>query len=405
MIHRQILFILLLTGFCFLFSKSVVLSGNGHFSFNDPFNRQVNNSVQHASLAGLTIVNDVPLKQNTIQVALLLDVSGSMNGLIEQAKSQLWDILNEFARTEREGEITQLEMALYTYGNGFSGNRGNYISQLVDFTTDMDMISEELFALATTGSEEYCGTVIKTSLDELSWAEDDGLKVIYIAGNESFNQGSISYQRACSLAKSKDVVVNTIYCGAYNEGVREAWKSGALAGGGDYFNIDQNKRTVYVETPYDDQIDQLNSRLNQTYIPYGNEGQEKLANQTRQDNNAKSYSKANSVDRATFKSSKKYKAESWDLVDAYEKDKSIIKKAKVVDESMKQLNETELEAKVKETAAERAKIKQEIQELDKKRRAYKTTKAKETKDKNLQNSIKESVKKQAKAKGYKEKNN
>ena len=34
---------------------------------------------------------------NTVKIALLLDTSNSMDGLIDQAKSQLWDIVNKFA--------------------------------------------------------------------------------------------------------------------------------------------------------------------------------------------------------------------------------------------------------------------------------------------------------------------
>ena len=36
-----------------------------------------------------------------------------MNGLIEQAKSQLWKILNELARTEKDGQEPTLQIALY----------------------------------------------------------------------------------------------------------------------------------------------------------------------------------------------------------------------------------------------------------------------------------------------------
>jgi len=37
------------------------------------------------------------VKTDEVKIAILLDVSGSMDGLIEQAKSQLWDIVNKFS--------------------------------------------------------------------------------------------------------------------------------------------------------------------------------------------------------------------------------------------------------------------------------------------------------------------
>src|SRR5688500_6199647 len=51
-----------------------------------------------------------------VQVAILLDTSGSMDGLIEQAKNQLWKIVNQFAQLKRDRRTPVLEVALYEYG-------------------------------------------------------------------------------------------------------------------------------------------------------------------------------------------------------------------------------------------------------------------------------------------------
>ena len=338
--------------------------------------------------------------RNAIQVALLLDTSSSMSGLIEQAKSQLWNILNELARTKRNGEETTLEMALYEYGNPGKSTQANQINQLTPFTTDMDLISEVLFSLGTSGGEEYCGAVIQTALQELEWTSDEALKLIYIAGNEGFDQGPISFYDACKDAKVRGIMINTIFCGRESEGIKTFWKSGALAGGGDFLNIDHNEATTYVQTPYDDQINQLNTRLNNTYIPFGNKGKQKKENQMIQDSNAGSYSQVNAADRAVFKSSKKYKATDWDLVDAYKKDKKVIQEVKVVDEKLKELSVEELEAKIQQVTHERTKIQEEIRQLDKKRRQYKAKKQTND-DSSLQKNMIQNIQKQAELKGYK----
>src|SRR5438309_1717807 len=58
-----------------------------------------------------------PVKQKpVVQIALLLDTSGSMDGLIEQAKTQLWKVVNEFAKAERGGVRPEIQVALYHYG-------------------------------------------------------------------------------------------------------------------------------------------------------------------------------------------------------------------------------------------------------------------------------------------------
>ena len=80
-------------------------------------------------------------------------------------------------------------------------------------------------------------------------------------------KGNIDYRDAANNAKEKGVVVNTIFCGNYSHGIDTKWKDGALLTYGDYMAIDHNKETIYVASPYDDAILQLNIQLNGTYIP------------------------------------------------------------------------------------------------------------------------------------------
>jgi len=352
---------------------------------------------------------ETPIEKNKIQVALLLDTSSSMDGLIEQAKSQLWQILNLLAHTEGQKE-TELEIALYEYGNSVRKTNDVQIRKVSDFTTDMDFISEKLFSLTTNGGNEYCGQVIKRSLDQLEWGEEDGdMKMIYIAGNERFTQGPFSYATACQEAKKQNISVNTIFCGNCEEGVRGLWKQGADLGDGEFLCINQNQPTVYIETPHDDRINELNKKLNETYIPFGKKGKAKKESQRRQDKNAAGYSKANSAERAAFKSSKKYKAESWDLVDAYKKDKNILSNGQVdlttVSDTLQNISIEELEAQIQNAAAQRAAIQTEIQNLNVERQNYINENSKKIPtENNLKNSILKSVENQAKKKGYKIKN-
>jgi hypothetical protein len=147
-----------------------------------------------------------------IQVALLLDTSNSMDGLIEQAKSQLWKMVNQLATTKKNGEIPNIEIALYEYGNDRLAVTDGYVRLVSPLTTDLDLISEKLFQLTTNGGSEYCGYVIDQSADELAWTEHaDDLKLIIIAGNEPFTQGPKPYQEACKKAIEKGIMINTIF--------------------------------------------------------------------------------------------------------------------------------------------------------------------------------------------------
>lgn len=347
-----------------------------------------------------------PTKGQTIMLALLLDTSNSMDGLIDQAKSQLWKIVNEMAAAKCEdGAQPNIKIALYEYGNdGLSSDEG-YIRQVSALTEDLDVISEKLFSLSTNGGNEFCGHVIKTSLNQLAWsASNADLKMIFIAGNEPFTQGSVSYELACGAAKEKGVVVNTIYCGDFNDGITLSWKRGADLTGGTFMSIDVNSKTVYVPTPYDDQIAVLNDKLNATYVYYGASGEYKKGQQIVQDKNAASYGLANMAERSFCKSSSAYKNSSWDLVDAAKDNEKVITETKSDDlpQEMRTMSIEQRKVYIKKKSEERTKIQVEIQTLNRKRLEYisKNT-PQSSKDKMLDASMMKAIKEQGSAKNLK----
>jgi len=339
-----------------------------------------------------------------IQLALLLDTSNSMDGLIEQAKSQLWSIVNELAKAKCDNTLPDLQIALYEYGNDNLPMSEGYIRLVTPLTSDLDEISKDLFELTTNGGDEFCGQVIASSLKRLDWSSSDkDLKLIFIAGNEPFTQGKINYKTVCTNAKEKGVVVNTIFCGNFDEGIRTAWKDGAVITGGKYFSIEQNRKTVYIPSPYDDRITKLNSLLNETYIPYGHKGRQKKANQSAQDANAMSYGAANTVQRAVSKSSRVYKNKSWDLVDAAEEEEFDV--AEIAEEQlpaeMKGMDDKEKLEFIEKNKAERNEIQKEIRELNAKRVQYIAEHKKENNSEGmLDNAILMAIQEQAKAKNY-----
>ena len=317
-----------------------------------------------------------------IQVALLLDTSNSMDGLIDQAKSRLWNIINTLTTLKYKGKAPVIEIALYEYGNDGLSPAGNFIRQVTPLTTDLDLISEKLFALRTNGGSEYCGAVITQAVKSLHWGKNEAdMKLIYIAGNEPFNQGRISYKEATSEAVGKSIFVNTIYCGDKTEGIQSNWKDGADRGHGQYFNIDADRKVVFIETPYDEKIAACNDRINQTYIGYGTYGESRKTNQAVQDQNAKSLSAANSTERYVSKSKKGvYRNESWDLVDRVNQDKSVLKTISKGDlpKELQEKSVAELEVLIAAKTKERESIQNEMTALAKQRQKYIDEAAKKT---------------------------
>ena len=67
-------------------------------------------------LGGAAATKGSPPPSPTIQIAILLDTSNSMDGLIDQAKTQLWNIVNEFIRAKKDGKPPAMQVALFEYG-------------------------------------------------------------------------------------------------------------------------------------------------------------------------------------------------------------------------------------------------------------------------------------------------
>lgn len=342
-------------------------------------------------------------KEQYVKIALLLDTSNSMDGLINQAKAQLWDIVNEFTHAKcGTGVRPSLQIALYEYGNDKLSSREGYIRQVLGFSNDLDEISEKLFSLTTNGGEEYCGQIIHTSLKQLDWGNNaDDLKMIFIAGNEPFTQGKLDYRDAAANAKEKDIIVNTIFCGNYDQGIAIMWKKGATLTGGEYMAIDHNRQVVHIDTPYDDIIIQLNSKLNDTYISYGSIGRQKKELQSRQDGNAAALEEVVVVKRAVSKSSRLYKNSQWDLVDAVADDEAVISKLKDRDlpKELQGKTESEVKAYIEQKKTEREEIQKRIQELNTKREAFIAEHQKEEAGE-LENAMLSAIKAQASKKNY-----
>jgi len=312
-------------------------------------------------------------KDNKIQVALLLDTSNSMDGLIDQAKSRLWNIVNTLTTLKYNGQAPQIEIALYEYGN--DGIRDdNYIRQVTPLTQDLDLVSEKLFSLRTNGGSEYCGAVIRDASMNLNWdGNEKSMKLIYIAGNEPFDQGRVNYKEVISKAKSKNIYTNTIFCGSRDEGIQTFWQNGASLGDGKYFNIDSDRKVIYIETPYDVKISECNTKLNDTYIFYGSHGSEYKLKQAAQDRNAEVQSASSYVERTVAKSKKNaYKNDHWDLVDKAEKDAGFIATIKedALPAELKGKSTEEIKKAVAVKSAEREKIQKEIEELSRKRQNF-----------------------------------
>ncbi|SMC42272.1 vWA domain-containing protein [Moheibacter sediminis] len=390
--------------------KTILFTVGTTIALSTTFNPGIKKNIQDETyLASNSIQAEENLAETKIQVALLLDTSSSMDGLIDQAKSRLWNIVNTLTTLRYDGKMPVIEISLYEYGNDGLSAESGFIRQVTALTTDLDLLSEKLFALRTNGGAEFCGQVIKTSLDELKWdSNKKSMKLIYIAGNEPFNQeGSINYTEAISEAVSKNVFVNTIHCGDDQSGQMGFWKDGAVKGKGEYFFIDQNQKVRYISTPYDVKIDDCNTRLNATYMYYGREGNMMKERQEQQDKAAESISYENKASRAEAKAGSNYSNAGWDLVDAFNQ-----KQIKLEDldkstlpEKYKNMTTKQLQTEIEKLNKQRSEIQKEIIDLSSQREKFIQTELEKTGEgeTDLGKAITDAVLKFANQQGYTQK--
>lgn len=312
-----------------------------------------------------------------IQIAILLDTSGSMDGLIEQAKTQLWTIVNELAATKQGGMRPELHVSLYEYGKQTLAPDEGYLRMILPLTRDLDAVSQELFSLQTDGGDEYCGWAIRAATQGLEWSpESNVLKMIVIAGNEPFSQGSVDFRQTVPEAISKGIIVNTIFCGDRQEGVNTGWEEGAKLADGSFSHIDQNQAVEHIPAPQDGELQALNAELNTTYLAYGEDGEQGQQEQARQDANAMAPGSAGVgilAARAVSKSQNwAYCNSAWDLVDACRE--KVVDLATLADaqlpEAMRGKTLEEKQAYVAEFTEKRAKIQSRIMTLGAEREKF-----------------------------------
>ncbi len=315
-------------------------------------------------------------KRPAADMAILLDTSNSMDGLISQAKSQLWTIVQQFANAKKAGKTPAIRVAVFEYGNTNLPASEGYIRQVVGLTDDLDKVSEVLFSLTTNGGDEYCGQVINEALSRLDWSDEpNAYKAIFIAGNEPFTQGPVNYKESCKRAIETGVIVNTIHCGSYQQGVGGKWQLGAQMAEGEYINIDQDQAVVSIKAPQDKILIELNEKLNRTYLWFGKKRARGFfrSNQIKQDQNALlQLGSAGLGSRAGIKGSSLYSNVGRDLVDSYKANNKVLSEVEEdeLPEELQKVPAADRAKVISDMAKQRGQIQKDIARVNRARLEY-----------------------------------
>lgn len=250
-----------------------------------------------------------------IDLVICLDLSGSMDKLLEQVRLRLWDIADELGGLEPP---PALRIGLITFGDRTVPNQG-FVARRFDLTSDLDYVHARLSELENTRAGlEFVGRALNVAVESMDWSEDaDALRMIVVAGNEPADQGSetFDFRAQAAEARARDIVVNTLYAGKASLGIEEGWKELADLGAGRFLALKSpGVLRAVVAAPQDAELARLNAELNATYLPIGESGAKRLALQAEQD--ARAVKLGALADRVSVKAGRLYENGSWDLLDA-----------------------------------------------------------------------------------------
>jgi hypothetical protein len=341
-----------------------------------------------------------PAPVEAVDLAICLDTSGSMSGLIDAARQKIWDVVSLVGSSKQK---VSLRVALISFGGNRAAENG-YVVLETKLTDDLDTIYESLMKLQAGGGTEYVGGAIKTALDGLSWGEEaKTLKLLFVAGNESADQDmrpGHRVQEVVRVAAARKVTVNTIFCGGSQSQDAQGWRQVSTLGKGSFTAIDQNQEQR-IASPFDAELDAMGSKLNQTYLAYGPRGRASAARQARMDEDAAKVGVA--AERAAAKASGLYTNGGWDLVDAVEREGFDWAKVanKDLPPALRGKATTEKQAYVAKLKAERVAIQKRIRELSAKRAAFvKAERGKQAQGgESLQDALTQAIKSKAEAAG------
>lgn len=203
-----------------------------------------------------------------VELVFALDTTGSMGGMIQAAKENIWSIATTMAAGQPAPEIS---IGLVAYRD-----RGDaYVTQVVDLSGDLDTLYAKLMDFQAQGGgdgPEAVNNALYEAVHTISWSQDpQSYKVVFLVGDAPPHmdyQDDPKYPQTLAAARERGIVINTILCGD-SDVTRQQWQQIAQLSHGQYFQVEQAGGAVAIATPFDADIAMLSKRLDETRLYYG----------------------------------------------------------------------------------------------------------------------------------------
>lgn len=215
--------------------------------------------------AGLSPASAKP----TVEVAFVLDTTGSMARLIEGAKRKIWSIATTIVDANPDADIRMGLVAYRDIGD-------DYVTSKIELTRDIQDLYANLLELKARGGGDWPESVneaLDVAVNKLQWTTGSDVRhIVFLVGDAPPHMDyaqDTKYPTTLAVARQKDIIVNAVLAGDARDTER-VWRDIAQIGNGRFIPIPQDGgQVVIIETPYDQDIIILQQQLNGTVIPYG----------------------------------------------------------------------------------------------------------------------------------------
>ncbi|MHC4716549.1 MAG: vWA domain-containing protein [Planctomycetota bacterium] len=317
-----------------------------------------------------------PPAQPQVEVAFVMDTTGSMSGLIAGAKAKIWQIANHILTGKPRPKV---RIALVPYRD--KGDQ--YVTRVYDLSDNIDKVYQDLMTFTAAGGgdgPENVNQALHDAVHKISWSKGRRtLKIIYLVGDwppHNEYKDVPTYDKIAHQAITKGIYVNTVLCGT-NGTARRIWIEIARAAEGTFVAIDQGGGVKEIPTPYDAELAKLNASLNETVLIYGARPRRRgLMKMAKLSTSMPASAQAERVAYAL----RAGKAATGDLVDAVRKkdvDLSKVEEDKLP-EPMQKMTPEQRKQHVGQLQAKRDAVYKQIKDLTVKREAFLKNKRAET---------------------------
>lgn len=258
-------------------------------------------------------------RQDKVEIVICADLSGSTNGLLTDLKDNFYRLVENASLKNHNAEV---KIGVVAYARPSFGATSAYVKILSDITNNYDLVFNRLADLKPSieKGDQFVGNALYVSALGLHWSEEPGVKkMIFLIGNGKVNTGRFNFEKACELARKKNISIHTLYCILKNpvpSDIPQWVKIADLSTGqAATVKISQSDRKYY-PLNFGKEVEELNKKFLSTFIYYGTAGKLSYNNMCRADSLHRSISVSAYCARTKFVTADSYNTltYTWDLV-------------------------------------------------------------------------------------------